>query len=126
MIEAPPGRDVADDEDSRVVPARRQVLEESAHAGDRLAPALAARERLVDVGSAIVSVRFGWIAVAFAVVTLTQSPVEQDRWAFCAERDVGGLYRTAKVGAELGRDPSSRRRSPSSRACRRPRSDRRL
>src|SRR5258708_895368 len=82
MIETPPRRNVADDEDSGVVPSKGQVLEEAGDTGDRLAPTLAARERLVDVRGSVASVRFGRIAVAFAVVTLAQPPIEQDRWAF--------------------------------------------
>src|SRR5215213_256680 len=105
VIETPSRRDVADDEHSCSVPSRHQVLEEAADAGDRLAPALAARERQVDVRDSIASVRFGRIAVAFAVVTLAQSPVEQDRRTSGSERDVRGLHGTAKVGAEHGRDP---------------------
>jgi hypothetical protein len=57
------------------------------------------------VRGSIASVRLGRIAVALAVVTLAQSPVEQDRWTFRGERDVGGLHRPAKVGAEHSRDP---------------------
>jgi len=57
VIEAPSRRDVADDEDSSSVPSRCEVVEESPDAGDRLPPALPARERLVDVRSSIASVR---------------------------------------------------------------------
>ena len=105
MIEAPPRRDVADDEDSISVPSRCEVVEEAADAGDRLPPALPARERLVDVRSSIAAVRFGRIAVPLAVVALTQAPVEQDRRGSGGEGDVGGLDSPAKVGAEHGRDP---------------------
>src|SRR5215218_406875 len=105
VIETPSRRDVADDEHSCSVPTPHQVLEEAADAGDRLAPALAPRERQVDVRGSIASVRFGRIAVAFAVVTLAQPPVEQDRRISRSESDVRGLHGTAKVGAEHGRDP---------------------
>ena len=82
-----------------------KVVEEAADVGDRLPPALPARERLVEVRSSIVAVRFGRIAVPLAVVALAQAPVEQDRRGSGGEGDVGGLDSPAKVGAEHGRDP---------------------
>src|SRR5205814_6995921 len=100
VIETPPRRDVADDEDSSSVPSRCEVIEEAADAGDRLPPALPARERLVDVRSWIASVRFGRIAVPLAVVAFAQAPVEQAGRRSRGERDVGRFHGTAEVAAE--------------------------
>lgn len=43
VVQAPPGRDVTDDEDSLPVPAQWQVAEEPADAGNGLPPAFPVR-----------------------------------------------------------------------------------
>src|SRR5262245_66202510 len=104
MVEAPPGRDVADHHDAPPLPAGSEIGEEAADAVGRLAPALAARERLVEVGGSILAVRLGRLGVALAVVALAQSPVEEDRHRAVTEGDLGGLDGAAKVRAEHGGD----------------------
>src|SRR5215469_10720958 len=49
MVQAPPGGDVADDQDPFLVPAQRQVTQEAADASDGLPPALPARIGPVQV-----------------------------------------------------------------------------
>jgi hypothetical protein len=50
VVQAPPGGDVADDEDPLAVPVQRQAVEEPADAGDGLPPAFPARVGLVRDG----------------------------------------------------------------------------
>jgi pimeloyl-ACP methyl ester carboxylesterase len=105
VIQTPPGRDVADDEDSCSVPSRRQIIEKTSDASDRLAPALAAREGFVEVRGSIPSVGLGPSSIAFAVVALSKPPVEKDRHPTEPEGNLSGLRGTAKVGTEHRRDP---------------------
>jgi hypothetical protein len=105
VIQSPPGRDLTDDEDSCSVPSRRQIIEKASHTSDRLAPALAAWEGFVEVRGSIPSVRFRRSSIAFAVVALSEPPVEKDRHATGPEGNLSGLCGTAKVGTEHRRDP---------------------
>src|SRR5262249_21229709 len=100
VVEPPSGRDVADDDHTGTVLARRQIAQKAADARDRFAPALPAGEGLVEMGGSILAVRLRRLGVAFAVVALAQSPVEKDRHAARGEGDLGGLEGPTKIGAE--------------------------
>jgi hypothetical protein len=70
---------VPDDEDSLIVPAQRQVAEETADTGDGLPPAFPARIRLVQVLTSTTVHLDRRHPVALSVITLAQPPVVQRR-----------------------------------------------
>ena len=75
VVQAPPGGDMADDQDPLLVPAQWQVGEETADAGDGLPSAFPARVGLVQV-LAPTSVQLGYgHPVVPPVVTFAQPPV---------------------------------------------------
>ena len=92
-----------DDENPLIVPAQRQVAEETAGTGDRLSPAFPARIRLLQVLTPP-TVHLGrGHPIALAVIALAQPPVIQHRNAASMKGYGYRLASTPQVGAEHGR-----------------------
>src|SRR6476659_6968286 len=102
MVERPARRGMADDEDPLV---GRDALEEVRDPLDRIAIALAARERPLDPKSALALEDGDRRAVELAVVDLPQAPVELDRNPRALERDLHRLDGAREIGGMDGLDP---------------------
>jgi hypothetical protein len=91
---------VGDDDDVLAVPLGREFAQEIAGRFDHLVVALPSGKRPVDACGAKCGDLGDRVAVQFAVVAFTQSPILVERNVSVVESDSGGLDSTVEVGGE--------------------------
>lgn len=93
---------MANHEHSAIVPAQRQVIEETSHAMHSLSPALAIAVRRIDVIASPGMMLGYWALRLVSVVAFTESPIQEHRHSRAGEGDLDGLDGTSQIRREDG------------------------